>query len=180
MDVVKTNIARLSGIIDVASEPGQGTRLTITLPITLAIIQALVIKAAGRTFAIPLNSVLESLLITHNDVSTIERREVMTLRGQTLPLARLERIFELDREGVNPKPHRQFVVVVGLAQHRIGLLVDELVGQQDIVIKPLGKVLDGAPGIAGATELGGKKTVLVLDVAAIVEEAVAVGEKEAA
>lgn len=180
MDVVKTNIARLSGIIDVTSEKGQGTRLTITLPITLAIIQALVIRAAGRTFAIPLNSVLESLLITHNDVSTIERREVMTLRGQTLPLARLERIFELSRSDKERTPHRQFVVVVGLAQHRIGLLVDELVGQQDIVIKPLGKSLEDAPGIAGATELGGKKTVLVLDVAAIVEEAVSVAEVEAA
>jgi len=179
MDVVKTNIARLSGIIDVASEPGLGTRLTITLPITLAIIQALVIRAAGRTFAIPLNSVLESLLITHNDVSTIERREVMTLRGQTLPLARLERIFELGRDETVPAPHRQFVVVVGLAQHRIGLLVDELQGQQDIVIKPLGRALGAAPGIAGATELGGKKTVLVLDVAAIVEETV-VSEVEAA
>jgi two-component system chemotaxis sensor kinase CheA len=95
----------------------------------------------------------------------------MTLRGQTLPLARLDRVFELDR--ATPAPLRQFVVVVGLAQHRIGLLVDELVGQQDIVIKPIGKALAGVPGIAGATELGGKKTVLVLDVGAIVEEAVA-------
>ena len=180
MDVVKTNIARLSGILDVDSEPGQGTRLTITLPITLAIIQALIIKSAGRTFAIPLNSVLESLLITHNDVSTIERREVMTLRGQTLPLARLDRLFQLERPVASPQPHRQFVVVVGLAQHRIGLLVDELHGQQDIVIKPLGKALAGAPGIAGATELGGKKTVLVLDVAAIVEESVTAGGEVAA
>jgi two-component system chemotaxis sensor kinase CheA len=176
MDVVKTNIARLSGIIDVESEAGLGTRLTITLPITLAIIQALIIRAAGRTFAIPLNSVLESLLATANEISTIERREVMTLRGQTLPLARLERVFELERRELDPPPHRQFVVVVGLAQHRIGLLVDELLGQQDIVIKPLGKALEGSPGIAGATELGGKKTVLVLDVAAIVEEAVNAGE----
>jgi two-component system chemotaxis sensor kinase CheA len=180
MDVVKTNIARLSGIIDVASEAGLGTRLTITLPITLAIIQALVIRAAGRTFAIPLNSVLESLLITRNDVTTIERREVMSLRGQTLPLARLERVFQLDRGGDARAPSRQFVVVVGLAQHRIGLLVDELLGQQDIVIKPLGRALSGVPGIAGATELGGKKTVLVLDVAAIVEESVGTQGIEAA
>jgi two-component system, chemotaxis family, sensor kinase CheA len=172
MDVVKTNIARLSGIIDVESEPGQGTRLTLTLPITLAIIQALVVRAAGRTFAMPLNSVLESLRITRQDIATVERREVMTLRGQTLPLARLERLFELERGSDAPAPGRQFVVVVGLAQHRIGLCVDELVGQQDIVIKPLGRALASVPGIAGATELGGKKTVLVLDVAAIVEEAV--------
>jgi two-component system chemotaxis sensor kinase CheA len=172
MDVVKTNIARLSGIIDVESEPGQGTRLTLTLPITLAIIQALVVRAAGRTFAMPLNSVLESLRITRQDIATVERREVMTLRGQTLPLARLERLFELQRSESMPAPSRQFVVVVGLAQHRIGLCVDELVGQQDIVIKPLGRALNSVPGIAGATELGGKKTVLVLDVAAIVEESV--------
>ena len=170
MDVVKTNIAKLSGIIDVESEPGQGTRLTITLPITLAIIQALVIRVAGRTFAVPLNSVLESLRITQNEVRTIERREVMSLRGQTLPLARLERLFRLERDDLEAVPLKQFVVVVGLAQHRLGLLVDGLLGQQDIVIKPLGRALAGIPGVAGATELGGKKTVLVLDVAAIVEE----------
>jgi two-component system chemotaxis sensor kinase CheA len=122
--------------------------------------------------------VLESLRITRQDIATVERREVMTLRGQTLPLARLERLFALDRGEEAPAPPRQFVVVVGLAQHRIGLCVDELVGQQDIVIKPLGKVLASVPGIAGATELGGKKTVLVLDVAAIVEEAVAAPASE--
>jgi two-component system chemotaxis sensor kinase CheA len=179
MDVVKTNIARLSGIIDVESEAGLGTRLTLTLPITLAIIQALIIRAAGRTFAVPLNSVLESLRITQADVKTIERREVMSLRGQTLPLARLERLFRLDRDDLEGVPHRQYVVVVGLAQHRIGLLVDELLGQEDIVIKSLGRALSGVPGVAGATELGGKKTVLVLDVAQIVEEAVQSGAEAA-
>ncbi len=180
MDVVKTNIARLSGIIDVESEEGLGTRLTLTLPITLAIIQALVIRAAGRTFAVPLNSVLESLRVTQADVRTIERREVMSLRGQTLPLARLEKLFRLERADLDGVPNKQFVVVVGLAQHRIGLLVDELHGQEDIVIKSLGRALADVPGIAGATELGGKKTVLVLDVAQIVEEAVASGGAEAA
>jgi two-component system, chemotaxis family, sensor kinase CheA len=175
MDVVKTNIARLSGIIDVESEPGLGTRLTLTLPITLAIIQALIIRAAGRTFAVPLNSVLESLRVTQADVRTIERREVMSLRGQTLPLARLEKLFRLERADLEGVPKKQFVVVVGLAQHRIGLLVDELHGQEDIVIKSLGRALSEVPGIAGATELGGKKTVLVLDVAQIVEEAVGAG-----
>ncbi len=180
MDVVKTNIARLSGIIDVESEPGLGTRLTLTLPITLAIIQALIIRAAGRTFAVPLNSVLESLRVTQKEVRTIERREVMSLRGQTLPLARLEKLFRLERPDLEGVPHKQYVVVVGLAQHRIGLLVDELHGQEDIVIKSLGRALAGVPGIAGATELGGKKTVLVLDVAQIVEEAVGAGGQEAA
>jgi two-component system, chemotaxis family, sensor kinase CheA len=171
MDVVKTNIARLSGMIDVTSERGAGTRLSIQLPVTLAIVQALVVRAAGRTFCIPLNAVLESLRIGSDEITTLSRREVMTLRGQTLPLVRIERLFALQTD--RPPPRRCFVVVVGLAQHRIGLVVDELVGQEDIVVKSLGPALDGTPGVAGATELGGKRTVLVLDVAAIVEEATA-------
>ena len=171
MDVVKTNIARLSGIIDVTSERGHGTQISIQLPVTLAIVQALVVRVAGRTYCVPLSSVLESLRLAMDEVSTLSRREVMTLRGQTLPLVRVERLFELTTE--RPPPRRCFVVVVGLAQHRIGLVVDELVGQEDIIVKALGPALDGTPGIAGATELGGKRTVLVLDVAAIVEEAMA-------
>jgi two-component system, chemotaxis family, sensor kinase CheA len=171
MDVVKTNIARLSGIIDVTSEKGRGTRLSIQLPVTLAIVQALVVRAAGRTYCIPLNSVLESLRIGTDEIAVLSRREVMTLRGHTLPLVRIERLFELQAD--RPAPRRCFVVVVGLAQHRIGLVVDELIGQEDIVVKPLGAALDGTPGVAGATELGGKRTVLVLDVAAIVDESTA-------
>ena len=169
MDVVKTNIAKLSGIIDVQSQPDHGTKFSITLPITLAIIQALVIRVSGRTYCIPLNSVLESMIIDSNEIRTIERREVITLRGTTLPLVRLSEAFRLPggERPVGPL----YVVVVGLAQHRLGLVVDDLVGQQDIVIKPLGKTLSQIPGIAGATELGGQQTVLVLDVAALVEEA---------
>jgi len=168
MDVVKTNIGKLSGIIDLQSAPGKGTQLTITLPITLAIIQALIIKAAGRTYAVPLNSVLESLTINSLDVRTIEGREVLTLRGQTLTLARIDVVFGLSRN--EPPPDRSYVVVVGLAQHRLGLVVDDLIGQQDIVIKSLGRALSGLPGVAGATELGGQQIVLVLDVGALVEE----------
>ncbi len=174
MDVVKTNISKLSGIIDVTSERGHGTRLSITLPITLAIIQALIVRVSGYTYALPLNSVLESIIIEPAEVRTIEQKDVITLRGQTLPLVRLSDVFRLDqasaRRGVVDKV---FVVVVGMAQHRIGLIVDDLIGQQDIVIKPLGRALRDVAGIAGATELGGQQTVLVLDVAALVEEALA-------
>ena len=176
MDVVKTNISKLSGIIDVASERGHGTKLSITLPITLAIIQALVVRVTGHTYALPLNSVLESIIIEPAEVRTIEQKDVITLRGQTLPLVRLSDVFRL--EHVVPRREtgavdKLFVVVVGMAQHRIGLIVDDLIGQQDIVIKPLGRALRDVAGIAGATELGGQQTVLVLDVAALVEETLA-------
>ncbi len=169
MDVVKTNIAKLSGLIDLSSTRGMGTTITITLPITLAILHALIIRAAGRTFAVPLNSVLESLTLEPREIRTIEGREMLTVRGQTLFLSRIDSVLGLGR--AEPAPARAFVVVVGVAQHRLGFVVDELVGQQDVVLKSLGPALGGVPGIAGATELGGQQIVLVLDVAALVEEA---------
>lgn len=178
MDVVKTNLLRLSGLVDVISEPGMGTRITLTLPITLAIIRALLVQVANVTYAIPLSTVLEIYPIRKGQVSTIEGREVVTLRGATLPLLRLEPLFGLEAApspaaesaGAEPTEDREFVVVVGMAQHRVGLVVNELEQQQDIVIKSLGKALSGVPGIAGATELGGRRTVLVLDIAALVDE----------
>jgi two-component system chemotaxis sensor kinase CheA len=169
MDVVKNNIAALSGIIDLHSERGVGTRFEITLPVTLAIIRALVVKASGRTYAVPLNSVLEILQVRDADVLTVSRRETITLRGATLPITRLSRFFATE-DRTPPDP--LFVVVTGLAQERLGLAVDELLGQQDIVVKPLGSLLAGVRGIAGATDLGRRTTVLVLDVGAIIEDVV--------
>ncbi|MBX5484752.1 MAG: chemotaxis protein CheA [Myxococcaceae bacterium] len=169
LDVVKTNIANLSGIIDLHSTPGQGTLLSITLPLTLAIIRALVVSVSGRTYAVPLNSVLEILSVESSEIRTIERREVVTLRGQTLPFVRLCRLFGLPEVPLK----RHYVVVVGLAQERLGIAVDELVGQQDIVTKPLGGRLQHVRGISGATDLGNRRTVLVLDVGALVEEVLA-------
>ena len=169
MDVVKNNIARLSGIIDLQTEHGRGTRFEITLPVTLAIVRALVVAVAGRTYAVPLNSVLEILELRARDVRTLSTREVISLRGSTLPLVRLGRFFDL--AGPRP-PDAFFVVVVGLAQERLGIAVDELLGQQDIVVKPLGIQLQGVRGVAGATDLGTRRTVLVLDVGAIIEDVV--------
>ena len=173
MDVVKNNIANLSGIIDLTSERGKGTRFEITLPVTLAIIRALVVGVAGRTYAVPLNSVLEILTVAPHELRTIETREVLSLRGSTLPLVRLSRLFDL---GLPPADGPMYVVVVGLAQERLAIAVDSLVGQQDIVVKPLGRALQGIRGIAGATDLGNRQTVLVLDVGAVIEEVVR-GEK---
>jgi two-component system chemotaxis sensor kinase CheA len=172
MDVVKSNIAALSGIIDLHTEKGRGTKFEITLPVTLAIIRALVVSVAKRTYAVPLNSVLEILEVRAQDVRTLSTREVISLRGSTLPLVRLGRFFALS--GDRP-PDPFFVVVVGLAQERLGISVDELVGQQDIVVKPLGEALRGLRGIAGATDLGDRRTVLVLDVGAIIEDVVSGG-----
>jgi two-component system chemotaxis sensor kinase CheA len=169
MDVVKNNIAALSGIIDLQTEKGRGTRFEITLPVTLAIIRALVVSVAERTYAVPLNSVLEILEVRAQDVRTLSTREVISLRGATLPLVRLARFFALSGDRA---PDTFFVVVVGLAQERLGIAVDELVGQQDIVVKPLGRPLQGVRGIAGATDLGNRRTVLVLDVGAIIEDVV--------
>ena len=166
LDVVKTNISRLSGIIDIASERKKGTTFTLTLPVTLAIVRALIVSTSGRTYAIPLASVLEIVSVAEEEIRTIEGREVISVRGQTLPLTRLSRLFRLP----DPPAGRQFVVVVGLAQERLGLGLGELHGQQDIVIKPLGARLGSVRGIAGATELGNRRTVLVLDIGAILEE----------
>jgi two-component system chemotaxis sensor kinase CheA len=176
MDIVKTNISRLSGMIDVASEPGRGSRFSITLPVTLAIIQALVIETSEQTFCIPLNSVIESIMVQQDEITTVEGHEVVTLRGKTLPLVHLSKVFELEETPTRVVGDRFYVVVVGLAQHRVGLVVDELLGQQDVVIKPLGAALRQVPGIAGATELGANRTVLLLDVATLVAEAVGHGE----
>ncbi len=175
MDVVKTNISRLSGLIDVDTSPGRGSKFAITLPVTLAIIQALVIETAAQTFCIPLNSVLESIMVGQDDISTVEGHEVVSLRGKTLPILHLSKIFELRAADRYLDPDRIYVVIVGLAQHRVGIVVDELLGQQDVVIKPLGRALRGVPGIAGATELGGGRTVLLLDVSVLVEEALSRG-----
>lgn len=168
MDVVKNNIAAVSGMVDVESVSGQGSRMTITLPITLAIIKALIISTAGRYYALPITSVLESIMIEAADILTVERKEVIQLRESTLPLLRLNRFFHLDGE---PAGENVFVVVVGVADKRLGIVVDELLGQQDIVIKTLGPVFEGVRGVSGAADLGDQRTILVLDVGGIINEA---------
>ncbi len=170
MDVVKTNIARLGGIVDVQSELGTGTKFTITLPITLAIISALVVEVAGRVFAVPLTAVQEAIMLEPDGIRTVEGREVVSLRGSTLPICRLDRFFGLDAEGRSSK---RFVVVSALGSRRLGFVVDGLRGQQDIVIKPLGNSLAEVPGFAGATDLGDQRVALVLDAPALLEEVLA-------
>jgi two-component system chemotaxis sensor kinase CheA len=169
MDVVKRNVSKLSGMIDIESELGAGSIFTLTLPITLAIIKALIIESGGEVFAIPLSSVLEILQATEDKVETIEGREVMAIREDTIPLLRLTRAFNLSEDH---KSDAFYVILVGIAERRLGIIVDRLKDQQEIVIKPLGKKFSETPGIAGATELGDRRgVVLVLDVESLVEGA---------
>jgi two-component system chemotaxis sensor kinase CheA len=175
MDIVKTNISKLGGVIDVHSESGIGTKMTITLPITLAIVSALLIQAGQHTLAIPLSSVSEAIAFDEGAVRLVDGREVITLRGQTLPLCRLDRLMALE-SSPDSASRRRFVVVAALGQRRLGLVVDFLYGQEDIVIKPLGKSLSGVRGFAGATELGDQRVGLVLDAAGLIEEVLAGAE----
>jgi two-component system chemotaxis sensor kinase CheA len=167
MDVVKSNLTALGGVVDVDSEEGRGTLITFTLPITLAIIQALVVGVGDQRYAVPLNSVLETMLVDVQEVQHSDGREILNLRGTPLLLRRLTQEFGLP-ETQAAKPH---VVVIGLGDARLGLVVDRLEGQQDTVIKPVQGPIQSVRGIAGATELGDLGAVLVLDVAALIEDA---------
>ena len=177
MDVVKKNISRISGAIDIDTEQGKGTRIILTLPITLAIIQALIITAGARKYAIPSGSVLEILNIRQDDIKTMERKEVVYLRDRTIPLIRLEQFFY--RGTAARREGEMYGVVVGLAESLLCILVDSIVEQQDIVIKSLGKLLK-VTGIAGATDIGDMGTFLVVDVAGIVAAATRGAGKRAA
>ncbi len=167
LDVVKTNISQLSGVIDIDSEAGVGTTLTVTLPITLAIIPALIVSVAERTYAIPLNNVMETMTVEPQTIKTIERREVISVRGSTVPLVDLRDLFGLS---MAERPAVVYAVVAGIGQNRMALVVDHLVGQQDIVIKSLGRRLQHVRGIAGATELGNQQTILVIDMVELLNE----------
>jgi two-component system chemotaxis sensor kinase CheA len=173
MDVVRNNIAAVSGLVDIETRKGEGSRFIITLPITLAIIKALIISNAGRTYALPITSVLESLLLTDADIKTIERKEVIQLRENTLPLLRLDSFFGTAR--TSERNREFYVVVVGVAEKRLGLVVDDLLGQQDIVIKSLGDSFKRFRGISGAADLGDQRTILVLDVGGMIHETMRTG-----
>ncbi|HVS32609.1 MAG TPA: chemotaxis protein CheA [Thermoanaerobaculia bacterium] len=170
LDVVKKNLQSLKGSIEVISVIGQGTTFRVMLPITLAIIQALVVRASGEQFAIPLTSVDESLRMYGRDIRTVERREVFTLRDTTVPLLRLADAFGLPDRGDTGADTKWFVVVTRSGEKVVGLLVDALVRQQEIVIKSIGQRLKDTAGVAGATEIGEGEIVLVVDVGTLIDQ----------
>ncbi len=173
MDVVKRNISRLKGVFDVNTAPGEGTRFTIKLPLTLAIIQALLVRVGEELYSIPLDSVIESQRVEMPDVRTVHGNEVITLRGQVVPLLRIAEFFEL---GGQRDPVKVMIVIVGLQGRQVGLVVDQFEGEQEIVIKPLSDVVGRIAGISGATILGNGSISLIIDVHSLVGEAYAGGK----
>ncbi|GAB4175859.1 MAG: chemotaxis histidine kinase/response regulator CheAY2 [Calditrichia bacterium] len=162
MDVVKTHVTNLNGIISIDSEIGKGTSFRLQLPLTLAIIQGLVIQVHDEVYIIPLSSVLETYRINKEEMYTVKGNYVIRLRDEVLPIVQLEEIFDIPK--VKPDWDSRYVVVVGLANMRAGILVDELIGQKEIVIKSLGSYLGVIRGIGGCSILGDGRVRLIVDI----------------
>jgi two-component system chemotaxis sensor kinase CheA len=168
MDVVKTNIAKLGGSIELESEPVIGTKITLTLPLTRAIVTALLVQVGDGMFAIPLTSISEVNALEESSIRVIDTTEVLSRRGSSLELCRLRQLFQLPPEET---PVRQYVVEVMAGTRHLGLVVDALSSQQDIIIRPLGRSLNSVRGFSGASELADERIALVLDPGALIEEA---------
>ena len=184
MDVVRKQIAKLKGMVEINSVYGKGSTITITLPLTLAIVESLLVTCQGETFAIPLSSVIESERIKPSDIQKVGDAEVIKLRNNILPLIHLNQTLDLDRKANDSwyseprsnandkrgrKQERLFVVVVGSANQRFGIVVDQLLNQQEMVIKPMGPIMRKTPCVAGGAVLGNGEVVLVLDIQDLIE-----------
>mgnify|MGYP000868099993 FL=1 len=168
MDVVKTNIQKLKGVIEIESEINKGTTFVIKLPLTLAIIQGLIVQVENETYALPLSNVVEVVALTDENCSTINQKRVIRIRQQVLPLLTLKSELNIPAK---PTPSTaQYVVVIGLAHQRLGIVVDSLLGQEEIVIKSLGQYLGNIPAIAGSTILGDGRVIMILDIQELVDK----------
>lgn len=164
MDVVKTNVSRLRGTITVESEVGKGTKIILKLPLTLAIISGMIVRSYGESVVIPLHSVVEVFRVNKDQIRTIKGREVINLRDMVLPILNLEQLLRGGHNGHNDNGKGwHYVVEVGLAEKRFGIKVDELIGQQEVVIKSLGSYLGKINGVAGSTIMGDGSVVMILD-----------------
>jgi two-component system chemotaxis sensor kinase CheA len=169
MDVVRSNLKKMNGSIELDSQPGEGTKVQLQLPLTLAILPVLLVQVSEETYALPLRAIIETARFSARDVHQFEGREVICLRRETLPLLRLQHLFSVARESTkiaDPK-----IVVMAIGEARIALLVDRLVGQESTVVKPLASSLERCPGIAGATVGGDGRVRLVLDPAGLLVSA---------
>ncbi len=166
MDIVRANIERLNGTIIVETRPGRGTQFQVALPLTLAIIPALLVRASDRMLAVPLASIVEAHRIPASDMHTVNGRKVVQLRGQVLPLVRLKDVLRTKStfDDSEPLAEREYVVAVRWGKMEMGLIVEKLVGEQELVIKPLGALVGETAGISGAAILGDGSVALIVDV----------------
>ncbi len=171
MDVVKTNVSRINGIITIDSEVGKGTTITFRLPITLAIIQSLTVESNGELYAIPLATVTENIRIKEEELNSMEGQDVVTIRGRVLPVVRLEKLIAGSNNSSDSKSEWKYLVVVNIADKSFCVLVDRLHGQEEILIKSMGEYLRGTEGIAGASITGDGNVVLILDMAGLAKTA---------
>jgi two-component system chemotaxis sensor kinase CheA len=168
MDVVRSKIEALGGLIDVETKIDEGSIFKIKLPLTLAIIQALLVKVQEEIYAIPLGSIDSTINITPDDIKTVQNKEVILLRGQIIPIVRLDNVLNVPQTQ-EKSGEDLFVVVVHMGERKSGIIVDNLIGQQEIVIKTLGKLLAGLKVISGATVLGNGQVALILDVGTLMQ-----------
>jgi two-component system chemotaxis sensor kinase CheA len=179
MAVVRSTVEELGGTLEVETEPGRGTRFSITLPLTLAIIDAIIAHVGNQTFAVPQSAVQEVIEIDPDKLRALEQNELLTHRGRALPIVRLGRLFHLE---TTPRP-RLHAIVVGTGLNALGLVVDRVAGHREIVVKTIADPLIHVSGVSGATELGDGRLVLILDVGALsrgVRERPRVGERASA
>jgi two-component system chemotaxis sensor kinase CheA len=162
MDVVRTNIEKLNGLIELDSARGKGTTITIKLPLTLAIIQGLLVESDDEIFILPLASVHETARTEQSNVYYINQRPVLRLRDEIIPIINLGHMLRTNAAGfvMTEKP---YIVIVGLADRKLGLLIDRFLGQEEVVIKSLGSYLGSTEGVAGATILGDGRIRLIVD-----------------
>ncbi|MFZ3138846.1 MAG: chemotaxis protein CheA [Thermodesulfovibrionales bacterium] len=166
LDVVKEKLSALGGFIEVYTKKDKGTTFTLTLPITLAIIKALIVKVGQEKFGIPITTISETIAIELQDIQTIEWKDVYYLRGEMLPIISIAKMFNIETE----KGDFTFAIIVGFGKRKIGLIVDEIIGQHEIVIKSLGEYFKGLSYFAGAAEIGRHEVLLVLDIESIMEK----------
>jgi len=167
MDVVRTVMDRLKGTIQVSSRKGLGTTFQLRVPLTLASIQTLLFRVGGRLFAVPLSSVVEISRISDNEIHKVDQREVLRLREQILTLVRLNHLSRLHSIESQPAKKKNFVIVIGASEKRFGLVVDSLVGEEELVIKALSGEIISSDLVSGASILGDGTVVLILNVPSI-------------
>ncbi|MDR0718151.1 MAG: chemotaxis protein CheA, partial [Treponema sp.] len=166
LDVVRRSIEKLNGSVTVHSEHGKGTTFTIKLPLTLAIIQGLLVRVGPEIYSIPITSVIESLRVKPEDIRKIDNNEVFNIRNDVISLLRLGRLFGIHSD---EQQEYYFIVIVGSADKKMGFMVDSLIGEEDVVIKPLRDQFTNSPGIAGASILGDGSVSLIIDVGQLLD-----------